>query len=264
MGRPVDLDGEHAWLRAVRATGPQVRDGWIEAEADRIGGVVQDTADDAGLLPDATALDGSRFRSANVIPEIWDFYGHTSLWRMEAWCQWSPVFAVPGAVISRLFGRRLDQLALPVRPLDVAYGMDSRVVPIRAADGSQHAAGWLRTLRSTGTYVFSGCYGVRTLPGTDQPSVHVTFPLELGNVQVFLRPVAGKDGSLRLVSPPGGFGRDGAYVVVQHRGRDFAARVPLHEVFHLFTDDDAVLRTDHDLRFAGLPALKLHYKLTGR
>jgi hypothetical protein len=81
--------------------------------------------------------------------------------------------------------------------------MDSRVAAILDADGEQHAAGWVRTLRSTGEFVYSGCYSTRTLPGADRPSVHVAFPLEAGNVQVFLRPSADPDGSLRLTSPAG-------------------------------------------------------------
>ena len=47
--------------------------------------------------------------------------------------------------------------------------------------------------------------------------MHVTFPLESGNVQVFLRPEVRPDGSLVLESPRGSFGEDGAYVVVACR-----------------------------------------------
>ena len=66
--------------------------------------------------------------------------------------------------------------------------MDSRVELILGASGEPLAAGWLRTLRATGEYVSSGCYSSRLLPGATQPSVHVAFPLEHGNVQVFLKP----------------------------------------------------------------------------
>ena len=65
-----------------------------------------------------------------------------------------------------------------MRALDVAHGIDSRVSVIADAAGNQLAAAWLRTLRATGDYVFSGCYSVRSLPGAERPSVHVAFPLE--------------------------------------------------------------------------------------
>lgn len=45
-------------------------------------------------------------------------------------------------------------------------------------DGSERCA-------RRGDHVYSGCYSTRELPGSEQPSVHVAFPLEAGNVQVF-------------------------------------------------------------------------------
>jgi hypothetical protein len=138
--------------------------------------------------------------------------------------------------------------------------MDSQVTLIRDRDGAQVSAAWMRTLRSSGRHVFSGSYSARTLPGADRPSVHVAFPLESGNVQVFLRPSVTDGGGLLLESPRGDFGQDGAYVVVRE-GRDYAARVPLHETFRVYVDRQGVLRTDHELRLWRAWAVRLHYKL---
>ncbi|MEB3368499.1 hypothetical protein [Saccharopolyspora mangrovi] len=178
---------------------------------------------------------------------------------MEVWPQWNPVFQPGGEFVSRLFGRRVQQLALPTRPLDVARGVDSRVVPLT---GSQQATAWIRTLRSTGEHVYSGCYTTRLLPGSQNPSVHVAFPLESGNIQVFLEPVALPDGGLQLRSPAGAFGQNGAYAVVEEHGRNFAARITIHESFHLFVDDEGAVRTDHALELWSAPVVRLHYKLT--
>ena len=243
-------------------TGPLVGDGWLTATARGWGGEVVEGSPDAGLLADLSDLDGESFRAADVHPVIRAFYEHTSRWRMEVWTQWAPLFQPGGELISRLFGRRVQQLALPTRPLDVAQGMDSRVVGLVDAAGNQRAAGWIRTLRSTGEYVYSGCYSTRSLPGSRQPSVHVAFPLESGNVQVFLRPTALPDGSLVLSSPRGEFGTEGAYVVVRDAGgRTHAARAPIHETFAVYVDREGVLRTDHELRLWGARAVRLHYKL---
>jgi len=176
------------------------------------------------------------------------------------WTGWSPVFWPGGELVSRLFGRRVEQLALPMRPLDVAHGMDSQVTLIRDGQGTQVAAAWLRTLRQSGRPVFSGAYSARTLPGSERPSVHVAFPLESGNVQVFLRPSVTDGGGLLLESPSGRFGQDGTYVVVRD-GLDHAARAPLHETFHVYVDEHGVLRTDHELRLWSAWAVRLHYKL---
>ena len=128
-------------------------------------------------------------------------------------------------------------------------------------DGRQCEAAWLRTLRSTGDYVYSGCYSTRHRPGADRASVHVAFPLEKGNVQVFLRPDIDRDGSLWLRSPGEGFGTDGAYAVVHDRGRAFAACPPLREEFHVWVDDERVLRTDHQLSLWSAAVVRFHYRL---
>ena len=182
-------------------------------------------------------LDGPGFDADRLRPEIRDFYEHTAAWQLEVWTGWSPLFWPGGELVARLYGRRVEQLALPMRPLDVAHGMYSRVTPIRDGRRQPGRRRVVRTLRTSGRHVFSGAYSARTLPGADRPSVHVAFPLESGNVQVFLRPSVTDDGGLVLESPPGGFGQDGAYVVVRDGGRDYAARVPLHETFHVYVDE---------------------------
>jgi hypothetical protein len=261
MGRPVDLVGAQEWLAAPMHHGRTVGDGWLSAAAAALGGCVRLAERDSGLLPDLARLDGPCFTASDLRPEVRDFYEHTSRWRMEAWAQWNPVFLPGGELISRYFGRRVQQLALPTRPLDVALGMDSRVVPIVDSAGEQRAAGWIRTLRSTGDHIFSGCYSTRSLPGSAQPSVHVAFPLEAGNVQVFLRPRSLPDGALELSSPSGSFGEDGAYVVVEHEDRTHASRAPIHETFRVYVDTEGVLRTNHVLRLWTATVVRLHYKL---
>ncbi|RKT82365.1 hypothetical protein SAMN05421805_11667 [Saccharopolyspora antimicrobica] len=253
-GRSVDLAGSEQWLDAPMHDSSQVGEGWLPTGSDSVDGV--------GLLADMAQLDGPTFRAADLRPEIRDFYECTSRWRMEVWTQWNAVFQPGGELVSRLFGRRVQQLALPTRPLDVARGMDSRVVPILGSDGDQRAAAWIRTLRSTGEYVYSGCYSTKLLPGTRNPSVHVAFPLESGNIQVFLEPVALPDGALELRSPAGAFGRNGAYAVVEDKGRTFAARIPIHETFRVYVDDEGTLRTDHALRLWSARVVRLHYKLS--
>lgn len=264
VGRPIDPAGEHAWLDAPTSPASTVADGWLQAAADRVGGTVRRDRAGAGLLADMGVLDGPGFRAADLHPLVRDFYEHTADWRMEVWTGWTPIFAPGGEAIARLFGRRVGQLALPVRPLDVARGMDSTVVTIHGPGGEQDAAGWLRTLRSTGEYVYSGCYSTRSLPGADRRSIHVAFPLERGNVQVFLRPSVGAGGALWLHSPRGRFGQDGAYVVVEVGDRTHAARLPLYETFRVFVDDEGVLRTDHALDLWSMPVVKLHYRLERR
>ncbi|RVW10499.1 hypothetical protein EGT67_04850 [Prescottella agglutinans] len=51
-------------------------------------------------------------------------------------------------------------------------------------------------------------------------------------------------------------GDDGAYVTVLDGGRTYATRVPIHQEFHLYIDDEGVARTDHVLRLWGATAVR--------
>lgn len=260
VGRRVDLGGAERWLDAPVSAVARVGMDWLDAEAARHGGSAGRDEPSVGLLPSMHALDGPGFDAGTVHPMVRDFYEHTAAWHVEVWTGWSPAMWPGGELVARLWGRRVEQLALPMRPLEVAHGMDSSIIPIRDRDGAQVAAAWTRTLRGSGRTVFSGAYGTRTLPGADRASVHVAFPLESGNLQVFLRPSVCDHGGLLLSSLAGDFGDDGAYVVVKGP-RTHAARVPLHETFHVYVDPYGTLRTDHELKLWNASVVRLHYKL---
>jgi len=92
--------------------------------------------------------------------------------------------------------------------------------------------------------------------------VKVTFPCR-GSANVYLRPVAHPDGSFGLDSSGGAFGRSGFYRVVDAgpdywRVRNFTT---LHELFRVYVDNEATLRTDHTVSFLGLTIIRLHYKM---
>lgn len=261
VGRPIDPEGEHVWLRAPESRGSVVSDQWLDVLAEDGRLSVDRGAADAGLLPDLAVLDGPAFRAADVHPLVREFYEHTSRFRMEAWSQWSAPFGLGGRLIASAFGRRVQQLALPVDPLAVSRGIDSQVVPVRAPTGEQVWAGWLPRLRSTGDILVSGAYRSARLPLADGPVVQVAFPLEAGSVQVFLTPAARADGALVLTSGGGPFGAAGAYVAVRARDGWHASRAPVHEVFEVYVDLEGVLRTDHALRIGPALALRLHYRM---
>jgi hypothetical protein len=88
------------------------------------------------------------FKAADLAPAVRDFYEHTSAYRLEVWTGWRPIFWIGGELIARYFCRRVEQLALPMRALDVAQGMDSTITVITGPDGRQREAAWLRTLRA--------------------------------------------------------------------------------------------------------------------
>lgn len=258
--RPVPRD-RFSWLLGPAAGNDVVGHGWVDQEAAALGGRTV-TGPDLGLLPDFSALAGPMFDPSRVSPEIVDFYEHTSGWQLDLWSEWCP-FAWPfGWLLTAMWSERLQQLSLPMRPLDVSFGMDSRVVHLHGPDDDVVGAAWLRTMRKTGTTTYSGLYGVAELPTQRRPSVRVVFPLPRGCLSVFLRPSVDDDGGLHLESPTGAFGEDGAYLVLDRGdGTINARRVPIAEHFHLYVDSEGDVRTDHVVRLWNIPTIRLHYRL---
>jgi hypothetical protein len=257
-GRLVDVDAD-SWLDGPVGDATRIAHDWLPREAQRLRGR---QCEGGGLIASFDVLACDDFDPALLAPQIVKFYEQTADWRMDVWSQWCPV-AIPGGwLISALFAKRLQQLALPLRPLDAAQGMDSRVVTVRDEHGAQLGAAWLRTLRSTGQVVYSGFYGTERLPNTTHTSVRVAFPLPNGNVTVFLRPSIEPDGALVLTSPIAEHGDDGAYLLVRHGQRAWARRVPLAERFRVYVDEEGTLRTDHALNLWSVPVLCFHYRLT--
>jgi hypothetical protein len=257
-GRRIDFEAA-TWLEGPRGDVDVIADRWVEREAARLGATI---SHGRGLLSAFDALRADDFDPSRVHSAVTDFYERTNDYRLEVWAQWSAIALPVGWFLTAVFAQRLRQLALPLRPLDVAQGMDSRVLSIERS-GQYLGSAWLRTLRSTGQTVYSGWYTVSRLPQRNGPSVKVVFPLPNGSITVFLRPSVDDRGALVLTSPRASFGEDGAYLVVYddngHAG--YARRVPLVERIPVYVDDENVLRTDHAVSLRSVPIIKLHYRL---
>lgn len=263
-GRRVSMR-DHPWLDGPVGAPTIIGDRWIAEHAARVGAeAIEDQS--GGLVPDLAALDGPGFAADRVHGRVREFYERTAGWDLEIWSRWSRWAEPGGRLLNAVFARRLRQLSLPLDPLEVAHGMDSRVLSLRSSGQRHLGTAWQRTLRATGVTVFGGFYGVVRLPGPARPSIRVVFPLPNGSVTVYLRPDVGSDGSLHLRSPRGGFGDDGAYLVVRPEGGDRAwvRRIPLPEHFRVYVDDRDLLRCDHELRLARAEVLRLHYRIDRR
>ena len=267
------------WL--VRLSGRRIRKSdapWLDCVLGKPGvigtGVYQRIADeqklevgqppDAGLIPSFETLRGPSFDPDRVDPRVRHFYEHTALYKLEVW---SEVYFAGKFVLWLLvefISRRMDQLNFPISSLEVAKGMTSEIVQLREPNSGKLAyTGWLRRFRATGKVIYAGLYSVAQTPGEANPCVKVTFPC-FGSSNVYLRPCVYADRTFGLVSTGAAFGRSGFYRVVESGADHWRVRnfTTLHEIFHVYADDEGVLRTDHEITFVGLTILRLHYKMT--
>jgi hypothetical protein len=187
---------------------------------------------------------------------------------MDVWSKTYFPASVALWLLVTTISRQVNQLNFPLSPLDTARGMSSEIILLRRPDRSIRYTGWFRTLGDGAEerVLYTGFYMTEQTPRERGPSVKVVFPMPRGNATVVLRPIAMPDGSLALDSSGKTFGDPGFYRV---QARD-ATRVrvwhikTLKERFHVFVDAHGVLRCDHDVRFLGLPVLRLHYKMFRR
>lgn len=218
----------------------------------------------AGLIPDFGVLRGPSFDPEGVHPRIRHFYEHAAEYQMEVWSEVYFVGRFFLWVLVEFLSRKMDQLNFPISSLEVAKGMASEVIQlIDPVSGKLLYAGWLRRLKSSGRVIYAGVYSAVRVGDEENPCVKVTFPCR-GSANVYLRPVAHSDGSFGLDSSGSAFGRSGFYRVVESgpdhwRVRNFRS---LHELFHVYVDEESILRVDHKISFVGLTILRLHYKLS--
>ena len=217
-----------------------------------------------GLLQDFKSLAGSGNDPAAVAPEVGDFYEQTSDYELDAWSEWHGLFRPLGGALSALFSRRLQQLNVPLSPLDTARGMSSKVVPLRdPASGAIRETAWTRELRATGDVIYAGSYSITQVPRHPSPCVKVVFPLPNGNGIVVMKAEAGADGSLMLRSTGSRFGEPGFYFTVQDGDGSATARyvASLKEQINVYAAEAGTVRADHTLWIWGIGFLRIHYRM---
>jgi hypothetical protein len=265
----------------VRTTGKSIRKvdaPWLRCplgERGRIGtGIYERIARDeslqievppgAGLIPDFNALRGPGFNPDAIHPAIRHFYEHAAAYQLEVWTEVALLGRFFLWLLVEFISRRMDQLNFPISSLEVAKGMSSEVVQlIEPTSGRIVYTGWLRRLKSSGHVIYAGLYSTVQVPGEVNPCVKVTFPCD-GSANVYLCPVAHPDGSFGLDSSGSAWGRSGFYRIVRSGANHRRVRYvkTLHELFHVYVDDEGVLRTEHTISFLGLTIIRLHYKMS--
>lgn len=256
---------DHLWLDGPVGGTRLIGRSFFVEHADRNGHELVRTGI-RGLLPlfDALQHNGDL---AGIAKPVRDFYEETSDFDLDAWSEWHGFFRPFGRALSLLFGRRLQQLNVPLSSLDSSKGMTSSVVQVRDSQtgGVLHTA-WVRELFATGNVLYAGAYSISKVPGNHSPCVKVVFPLPNGNAIVLMRAIAHPDGSLTLRSAGDSFGFPGFYFVVHDgKGRIWARYVKsLREEIHVYQAEPGIVRADHRLWFVGIEFLRLHYRMQRR
>lgn len=228
--------------------------------------VLTRNANESGLVPDFSVLNGPSFDASAVSPRVREFYEHTARYRMDVWSKSHfPASAALWLLVNTI-SRKVNQLNFPVDIFETALGMTSEIVLLDDERGVRRYTGWLRRMAQTGHVIYTGFYMTETVPHHPSPCVKVVFPMPRGNATVILRPTLDAAGDFHLDSCGSCFGDAGFYriskVDAEHL-RVWRIRT-LKEHFRLFLDAEGALRCDHDVRFLGFPVLRLHYRIDAK
>lgn len=261
-GRTINLEAE-PWLWGQAGETKQIGETYFEKLAQSSQFKVHVNPHGAGLLEDFSVLRSDTFSPERINPQIRDFYEHTTRYNLDVWSQWCGAFKPFGWLIAALFSRRLQQLNMPISPLETSRGITSDIIRLADQSGVIIGTGWLRKMVATSSVIYAGIYSTCSPPKFASRCVKVVFPLPNGNATVIMKPRQRPDGSLELISSGGGFGEPGFYFTVRKDGDEAWVRYlrAMKESIHVYVDGAGELRADHVLKLWGMTFLNLHYRM---
>jgi hypothetical protein len=262
-GRTVDLD-EYPWLEGPVGDVHVIGSDFFRRLAARRGLQYVEHGPARGLIQDFGRLRGPLCNPDDVDPRVAAFYERTSDFGFDVWSRWCGAFRPFGTALASIFSRRLQQLNVPLSPLDTSRGITSQVVQLKEPSGEVVCTAWVRDVIATRRTLYAGSYSVCSVPGYGGPCIKVVFPLPNGSAMVIMRPESAPDGSLTVHSAGDRFGDPGFYFfVARDPGLGWARYVrTLQESIRVYADSEGTLRADHTLRIWGTRFLELHYRMS--
>jgi hypothetical protein len=217
-----------------------------------------------GLLNSLDDLGQTAKDMERLHPAIKHFYLNTHDYHLEIWSKWIGIWKFFGWVLRITFTRRLQQLNLPIDPMDSAKGLESHVIKLYADKPTPVWTIWHRILKSKNDVIYSGIYDTTIPPNSERKHLKVSFPLPNGAAVVIMRMVVTDTGGFKLISDGRRRGDSGFYFLLTNNKGKFWIRyvATMHETIHLNAESQNEIRADHDFWIWGMKYMKLHYRIS--
>ncbi|GAB2667117.1 hypothetical protein GCM10027036_20870 [Flavihumibacter cheonanensis] len=215
-----------------------------------------------GLLPSINKLKLSENELAKLSQQIIDFYEKTSNYDFEFTVKWNSMFKVFGILISSLFSSRLGQLNLPTNNSIAFQKLRSEIITLVESESNETKyTCWLRYIQSSDQPIYSGIYGVSTLP-SGKRCIKAIFPLPNGNATVLMTPRVSNNGELILESSGNRFGEAGLYFLLKDaKGKYWTKYIKsFHDCLHVKAVNN-ILLAEQVLTLWGKEVLRFNYKI---
>lgn len=253
---------DYPWLKGPYSKQNEIGDKYYKTFAEENDLKIEISSENGLLRNFDSVLDKNDVNYSKLNPAITRFYEKTAQYKMEVWSEWHGVTSFFARILITHLSTKMNQLNLPLKPLETCMGMSSEVIKLEDANGEIKYNCWLRKTKKTGRVVYAGFYTSCYIKEHNKTFVKTVFPLPKGNVTVILEVIIQPDGSVKLVSSGQKIGDTGYYrIQIKDEQNAKVKFIPMKEVIHVFEDDEKTLRTDHTFKFMGMPLLHLHYKI---
>ncbi|MCX8525308.1 hypothetical protein OF897_15425 [Chryseobacterium formosus] len=215
-----------------------------------------------GLIPSMKQLNLSEDEFSQLSKQVISFYENTADYDLNFSVKWNPFFKVFGVLITKLFSVRINQLNIPTENIKDTESLESEIITLIDPDSKEvKYTIWFRSIKSSGQVVYSGIYGVCTLP-SGQTCVKAVFPLPNGNATVIMSPTVGKNGELILDSSGKKFGDAGFYFLLKDSKGDYWSQFikSFRDKLIIGEDDDGI-SAEQTLTLWNKMVLKFNYRI---
>lgn len=221
-GRKIDPTG-FSWLIGPFGNLDVIGENFVNEFAAKEKLTIEREAKMGGLIPSIKSLNLSDIERSNLSCQVIDFYENTARYDLHFSVKWNPRFKIFGVLIGRLFSKRLRQLNIPTANSKNFDALKSELISLAEPDSKVKYTFWHRSIKSSGQPLYSGVYGISTLP-SGKTCIKAVFPLPNGNATVLMSPSVGKNGELILESSGKKFGDAGFYFLLKDSKGEYWAK----------------------------------------
>lgn len=250
------------WLIGPFGNLDAIGEDFIHQFAEKENLIIQKDSESKGIIPSMQKLNLTEAEFSNLSKSVIGFYENTDNHNLQFSIHWNPFFKFFGILINKLFSNRINQLNIPTKNIDDSESLKSEIINLIDANTNEiKYTFWFRSIQSSGQVIYSGVYGISTLP-SGKTCVKAVFPLPNGNATVLMNPSVGKNGELILDSSGNRFGDAGFYFLLKDsKGEYWSQFIKSFRDRLIIGSENDIISAEQTLTLWHLKVLTFKYKI---
>ena len=250
------------WLIGPFGNLDAIGEDFIHQFAEKENLIIQKDSESKGIIPSMQKLNLTEAEFSNLSKSVIGFYENTDNHNLQFSIHWNPFFKFFGILINKLFSNRINQLNIPTQNIDDSESLKSEIINLIDANTTEiKYTFWFRSIKSSGQVIYSGVYGICTLP-SGKTCVKAVFPLPNGNATVLMNPSVGKNGELILDSSGNRFGDAGFYFLLKDsKGEYWSQFISSFRDRLIIGSENDLISAEQTLTLWHLKVLAFKYKI---